>query len=150
MEPYVSNKKFIPWSKYDIYLQWVKEVMNNLDLATLQDVGPLIGLGIESMRKTVSPSGYRPGINALKALGDLVGKDYRLLLEDPAIPPGFSEIEWQNLEKTKVDVLKALASELTPIPPEQQDLIASIFLRAIREAAETGRLIQEKARTGRL
>ena len=139
-----------PWTKHGLYLQWVEEVKQKLGLDRDRHVGPLIGLGVPSMEKTLAPSGYRPGLNALKALGDLVGKDYRLLLEDPAIPPGFSEIEWQNLEKTKVDVLKALASELTPIPPEQQDLIASIFLRAIREAAETGRLIQEKARTGRL
>ena len=139
-----------PWKKHGLYLQWVEELRQKLGLDRGRQVGPLIGLGVPSMEKTLIPSGYRPGVNALKALGDLVGKDYRLLLEDPAIPPGFSEIEWQNLEKTKVDVLKALASELTPIPPEQQDLIASIFLRAIREAAETGRLIQEKARTGRL
>lgn len=146
MEP----KNDQPWKKHSIYLDWVEEVKSKLGLTETADVGPLIGLTPGSMHRYKFQSAARPGINALKALGDLVGKDYRLLLEDPDIPTGFSEIEWQNLEKTKVDVLKALASELTPIPPEQQDLIASIFLRAIREAAETGRLIQEKARTGRL
>ena len=76
-----------PWKKHGLYLQWVEEVRQKLGLDRGRQVGPLIGLGVPSMEKTLIPSGYRPGVNALKALGDLVGKDYRLLLDDPDIPP---------------------------------------------------------------
>lgn len=80
------------WEKRPVFLQWIEDAKVKLITedrpGTKVEVALLMGMAPNSMKKYSGEkwNGERPGPEKLKALGDYLGRDYRLLMDGSDAP----------------------------------------------------------------
>jgi hypothetical protein len=89
------------WQKRPWFLQWVEDARVLLKASggkgTYAEVALIMGLAPNSMKKYTAEewTGARPGPEALRKLGDFLGRDYRILIDGPDTPPvGIDPVAW--------------------------------------------------------
>lgn len=96
------------WEKRPWFLQWVEDAREQLKAAgskgTYAEVADLMELAPNSMKKYTSEewTGAKPGPDALRKLGDYLGRDYRILFDGPDTPPvGIDPAAWALASETR-------------------------------------------------
>ena len=102
---WMTDKK---WEKRSWFLQWVEDARVMLKASggkgTYVEVALLMDLAPNSMKKYTSEewTGARPGPDALRRLGDYLGRDYRILYDGPDTPPaGIDPTAWAAASETR-------------------------------------------------
>ncbi|HLP31643.1 MAG TPA: hypothetical protein VK150_09795, partial [Geothrix sp.] len=120
------------WTKKDLFCQWLDEAMPILGVTSRMAVAPYIGLGPNSIKKYTAPSNttHKPGDAACKKLGDILGRDYRVLLDDPGVAPaGVSQEVWHGADPDLRAFAVAIFNEAKNLSPQQRKAILE-FVRA--------------------
>ena len=136
------------WSKRQLFRDWVTDLKTlkgwtNAEVAASMKISPL------SLKKYLGRSGtHKAGDDALRLLGDQLGRDYRLLLEDPGMaPPGIDPGQWSGAsERTRV-LASAMFQDLLSLPEGEQQIYYELWKkgqeigrqRLAAEAAEKGK-----------
>jgi hypothetical protein len=134
VEPWNDSGMSDIWEKRGVFKEWVAEAKAKLGATNNADVAPILGLTPSSLNKYLGKSDtHKPSAEALKLLGDFLGKDYRLLLEGPgAAPPGISEEDWLKVtDRTRV-LASAMFEDLKSFPPEEQEAYYQLWLQGVR------------------
>jgi hypothetical protein len=124
------------WMQRDIFREWVAEAKAKLGAASNAAVAECLGIVPASLYKYLSNSStHKPGPDVLKKLGDLIGRDYRLLLSVPEQPPEWLEAgEWSDATERDKLIARAMYQDLTAdqLTEAEKDEI----YRAYKEAKE--------------
>lgn len=107
------------WGKRALFRDWVADAKAKLTATSNAEVAPVMGLTPNSLNKYLGKSPtHRPSGEALKLLGDFLGRDYRLLLDDPLVAPdGAPGAAWANATEDQrifADLMLHLGRDLTP------------------------------------
>ena len=98
------------WTKRPLFLQWIEDAKTQLRSGgakgTNAEVATVMGLSPNSLKKYMAKeeTKFKPGQDALRRLGDYLGRDYRSLIEGPdTAPDGINPIAWvETDEETKM------------------------------------------------
>lgn len=101
------------WEKRGLLREWVQELKTRNEW-TIAQVAKAMGLAPLSLKKYLSKSAtHKPGPDALRALGNLLGRDYRVLLDEPGVAPaGISEEVWSEASELDRVLASAMLEDL--------------------------------------
>ena len=132
--------------KRGMFREWVAEAKAKLGATNNAAVAPLLGIAPTSLNKYLGKSPtHKPSPEALKLLGDFLGRDYRVLLDDPiAAPSGIAEERWADADEDTQILLSALFEELMNFPPDEQ----ARYVKHFKEGMALGkaRIAEESAK----
>jgi len=118
-----------PWTKRDLFRQWVEEaqdLIGNSLPATRHQVADVMGIAYNSLRKYCNPNEltHRPGEDAMKNLGEFLGRDWRQLLDEPeAAPNGISPTLWEAADQDAKTWSNIMVHESVNLTPKQRKML---------------------------
>lgn len=130
------------WSlaKRAMFIDWLDEAKKVLGVTNRGDVATFIGLAANSVKKyTVMAvdNKHRPGVDKLKALGDILNRDYRVLLDEPDTAPlGVSQQVWHQADQDARSFAIAMFTEAVKLSPAQRKSALEL-IRSVREMGDT-------------
>ena len=139
------------WSKRGLFVDWVHEAKARLG-GTNADVAELMDLAPQSLKKYLSPNGtHKPGDDALRRLGDFLGYDYRMLLDDPGTaPPGIDPKYWEDADEDTKIFNKTMFSMSGTMTPEIRSVLIQMakvgHAKAIKKIEESKEIDSKKKR----
>jgi len=111
------------YPKRPLFKEWVAVAKAKLGARSNAEVAPIMGYAPSTLNKMLGKSPtHKPSDTALKLLGDFIGRDYRLLLDEPeTAPEGISDELWAKLSKRKPIIAVSLLTDLETIPDGEVD-----------------------------
>lgn len=124
------------WIQREKFREWVAEARDMLGVSNNAVVADYLGIVPASLYKYLSRSAtHKPSNEVMKRLGDMIGRDYRLLLDGPEQRPDWAEEgEWSEASERDRLIARAMFQDLTAdqLTEAEKDEI----YRAYREAKE--------------
>lgn len=146
-----DDPRMIPdlWPKRGLFREWVAEAKAKLGATNNAEVAPIMGIAPTSLNKYLGRSEtHKPSDEALKKLGDFLGRDYRVLLDDPEhAPPGVDPKRWAELTEKKRVLMSAMLEDLLAIPEGEEDAYFALWKQG--QAIGRARREQETKTGGR-
>jgi len=107
------------YGKRSLFCEWVADAKAQLGAKSLEPVAKVMGLSLSTLYKYQGESlTHKPSDEALRKLGDYLGRDYRILMDDPeSAPPGIDLRSWNEAdEDTKIfnKTMFSMSSTMTP------------------------------------
>ena len=124
------------WKQRGIFRGWVEEAKQKLGAPSNAAVSERLGLTPSTLYKYLSASAtHKPSPEALKKLGDLIGRDYRLLMDGPEHGPGWLDGgEWSELSERDRFIARTMFQDLTA--DQLTEAEKDELFRAYKEAKE--------------
>jgi len=122
------------WEKRDLFKQWVADAKTKLGATNNADVAPIMGITESSLNKYLGKSEtHKPSPDKLKLLGDFLGRDYRLLLNNPGCAPsGLSATAWAEASNRTRVLASAMFEDLLQFPEGEQDEYYKLWKQGVQ------------------
>jgi len=136
------------WGQREAFREWVAEARTKLDAPSNAAVSKYLGIAPTSLYKYLSPNEtHKPGADVLKKLGDLIGRDYRLLLDSPAAQPAWlGDEQWQGATERDRMIASAMFADIRAEDLTEQD--KEELYAAWKEALARARRYKEMNKQG--
>ena len=118
-----------PWTKRALFCEWVEEAQSLLAdniPSSRKMVASAMGIAYNSLRKYCNPNEqtHRPGETAMQRLGNLLGRDWRQLLDEPeAAPDGISPTLWEAADQDAKTWANIMVHESVHLTPKQRKML---------------------------
>jgi len=136
------------WGQREAFREWVALAKAKLNAPTNAAVSEYLGIAPTSLYKYLSPNGtHKPGAEVLKKLGDLIGRDYRLLLDGPTTQPAWlDEDQWHGASEKDRMIASAMFADIRAEDLTEED--KDELYKAWREALARARRYKEMNKQG--
>ena len=123
------------WGQRETFRAWVAEARYKLKINSNGAVAKHLGLAASSLYKYLSPNmTHKPSTEVLKKLGDMIGRDYRLLLDAPGSMPEWQDSSaWQGATQRDRFMAAAMFADITAedLSDEEKDELFSAWKEAV-------------------
>ena len=116
-----------------LFREWVAEARAKLGAKNNASVAPIMGYTPSSLNKFLGKSPtHRPSSDKLKMLGDFIGRDYRLLIDDPeSAPESISKSIWEESSESDRRLTIEILDVLKKIPEKEKHLYIQLIKNGI-------------------
>jgi transcriptional regulator with XRE-family HTH domain len=125
------------WNQRELFRAWVGEAKAKLGATNNAVVAEYLGIASGSLYKYLSNSAtHKPSADVLKKLGDLIGRDYRLLLDTPAAKPDWLDGGWSEIPERDRVIAQAMFADITAddLTEEEKDELYAAWKEAVARA----------------
>jgi transcriptional regulator with XRE-family HTH domain len=126
------------WNQRELFRAWVGEAKAKLGASSNAAVAEYLGIAPGSLYKYLSSSAtHKPSAEVLKKLGDLIGRDYRLLLDTPAAKPEWLDGgRWGEVAERDRMIAQAMFADITAddLTEQEKDELYAAWKEAVARA----------------
>jgi transcriptional regulator with XRE-family HTH domain len=121
------------YPKRPLFKEWVAAAKAKLGARNNAAVAPIMGYTASTLNKMLGKSPtHKPSAEALKLLGDFLGRDYRFLLHDPGSPPpGIPADRWAAASEQDQMLALEILEDLQKFPAEEKEAYKKLWKQVI-------------------
>jgi len=132
------------YKKRALFCEWVADTKAQMGVKSLGPVAEMMGLALSTLYKYQGESlTHKPSDEAMRKLGDYLGRDYRLLMDDPgSAPPGIDPKAWDEADEDTKTFNNTMFSMSGTMTPEIREVL--IKMAKVGHAKASEKLEKEK------
>ena len=140
------------YRKRSLFCEWVADAKAQMGAKSLGPVAEIMGLSLSTLYKYQGESlTHKPSDEAMRKLGDYLGRDYRVLMDDPGTaPPGIDTKAWDETDEDTKIFNKTMFSMSHGMTPEIRSVLIQMakvgHAKAIKRIEEENESSSKKKR----